>query len=417
MSPRTVFSPYARLFAAPGRLPFFLAGWLARVPISTTGLGAILLVESESGSYGLAGLVAGTIALAFSVASPQWARAMDSRGQGRVLRWAMAAYLVVGLAFVAAVLAGTPHWSWFALAALVGASEANVGSAVRARWAHVLPDADQRQTAFAFESVVDECVFVIGPPLVTFLAALVAPPAGFLTGLVLGVVGGWLLAGQESSQPPVHAPEPGVRRSRTAALTPAVVLVAVVQLAVGTVFGAMDVVVVGFAEEAGSPTTAGAALAVYAGGSLVAGLVYGVARLPGSLLTRFVGAAVLFAVAAQALLLVSSLSLLIPVAFLAGLTIAPVLVAGISLVESRTSRASLNEAIAWATVGVTLGLTLGSAVAGLAVDAWGAETAFAVPAAGAALAGVLALGGGLLLHRLPEPDPAGGRDPEREQAR
>jgi hypothetical protein len=48
--------------------------------------------------------------------------------------------------------------------------------------------------------------------------------------------------------------------------------------------------------------------------------------------------------------------------------------------------------------GLTLGVTAGSAVAGAAVDAWGAETAFAVPAVAAALAGVLALAGGRLLR-------------------
>ena len=52
----------------------------------------------------------------------------------------------------------------------------------------------------------------------------------------------------------------------------------------------MDVVVVGLRRgRRARPPSAGLALAVYAGGSLVAGLVYGVARLPGTLAARFVG--------------------------------------------------------------------------------------------------------------------------------
>jgi hypothetical protein len=47
---------------------------------------------------------------------------------------------------------------------------------------------------------------------------------------------------------------------------------------------------------------------------------------------------------------------------------------------------------------------IGSALSGAAVDAWGAETAFAVPAASAALAGVLALSGARLLRGGPAPD-------------
>jgi MFS family permease len=393
------FSPYARIFTVPGSRAFSFAGWLARVPMSTVGLGSVLLVAGETGSYGLAGAVAGTLSLAFAVGSPQWARGMDRLGQGRVLVWASIAYLVLGLSFASAVVLDAPRWSWFVLAALAGACGANVGAAVRARWSHALDDADDRQTAFAFESVVDEVVFVVGPPSITFLAALVAPPAGFVVGLLVGVSGAFWLARQEATQPPVAETAPGERRSRTSVLSPTLVVVATAYLAVGTVFGAMDVVVVGFAEVQGAPVLAGVALAAYAGGSLVSGLAYGVVRLPGTLVTRFVACAVFFGVAAQGLLLVGSLPWLVAAAFLAGLAIAPVLVAGMSLVESRVDRRALNEGLTWTSTGLTLGVTGGAALAGAAVDAWGAQDAFLVPALGAAAAGVLALVGAVVLRR------------------
>jgi MFS family permease len=398
-APRTVFAPYARLFAVPGARAFSLTGWLARLPMATVGLGSVLLVAGETGSYALAGAVSGTLALSFALASPQWARVMDRRGQGLVLRLTSVAYLVLGLAFVGVVVAGAPRWSWFVLAALSGASGANIGSVVRSRWAHVLPDQQQRQTAFAFESVVDEVVFVVGPPLVTFLAALVSPPAGFLAGLLVGVAGGLALSRQESTAPPVAAVPAGQHRKRTAVLGPALVVVAVTYLAVGVVFGAVDVVVVGFAEAEGQPAVAGVALAVYSAGSLVAGLAYGVMRLPGTLAARFLACAVLFGVAAQVLLAVGSLAWLVPAGFLAGMAISPLLVAGMSLVESRIDRSALNEGLAWTSTGLSLGVTAGAALAGAAVDSWGAETAFAVPASGAALVGLLAVAGAGLLRR------------------
>ncbi len=406
MSPRTFFSPYVRLFAVPGSGAFSFAGWLARLPMPILGLGAVLLVEGETGSYGLAGSVAGTLALVGSFASPAWARAMDRRGQGAVLRLAFTLYLLSGIAFVAAVVAGAPTWSWFVLSGLTGAFGPNVGSIVRARWAHAL-DSDGRQTAFAFESVVDEVVFVIGPPLVTLLATLINPSVGFLTGVGIGFCGGMWLSRLRETEPPVEPREPGRRGRSSALLAPAVVAVTVAYLAVGAVFGAMDVVVVAFAEHEGAPPFAGLALAVYAGGSLVAGLVYGVLRLPGTLAARFVGCAVFFGVAAQALLLARSLPLLVLVVFVAGLAIAPVLVSGMSLVESRVPRASLTEALTWVFTGLTLGVTAGSALAGAAVDSWGAQSAFAVPAVGAALAALLALAGTPLLRRAaPVPEPA-----------
>ncbi|MGY1727770.1 MFS transporter [Geodermatophilus sp. SYSU D01062] len=399
MSPRTLFGPYGRLFAVPGAVWFSLAGWVARLPLPMLGLGAVLLVEGESGSYGLAGAVSGTLALAASVGGPQWARAMDRRGQGRVLQVAMAAYLVTGLAFVGVVVADGPRWAWFALAGLTGASLPNIGALVRARWAAALEDAERRQTAFAFESVVDEVVFVVGPPLVTVLGTMVAPAAGFTTGIVLGTVGGLWLARQRATEPVAAPTSAGGGHRRPAALNAAVLLVCATYLGVGTVFGAMDVVVVGFAEEQGAPALAGLALALYAGGSLVAGLAYGVARLRGTLATRFLATAVFFGLAAQGLWAVTSLPLLVGAGFLAGLAVAPVLVSGTSLAESRVPRAALTEALAWTNTGLTLGVTAGSALAGAAVDAWGARAAFAVPALAAAGAAGLALLGAPLLRR------------------
>ena len=398
MSPRTVFSPYARLFAVPGSVAFSFAGWVARLPIPMLGLGAVLLVAGETGSYGLAGAVSGTLALSFSVASPLWARAMDRRGQGTVLRWAMTGYLLSGVAFVAAVTTGAPLWTWFVLAALCGASGPNIGSLVRARWAEALAEPDRRQTAFALEAVVDEVVFVVGPPLVTLLATLVAPPVGFLTGITLGAVGGFWLARQRATEPAVQPADPGAPSRRWAALNATVVVVAVTYAAVGTVFGAMDVVVVGFADEEGAPALAGLALAVYAFGSLLAGLLYGVARLRGSLSARFLVTAVAFGLAAQVLWGVGSLAVLVVAGFVAGTAIAPVLVSGTSLVESRVPRTALTESLSWTTTGLTLGVTAGSALAGAAVDAWGAQSAFAVPAGAAAVAALVALAGAPLLR-------------------
>src|SRR3954470_24715405 len=53
VSPRTVFSPYVRLFAVPGSAAFSVAGWVGRLPAPMLGLGAVFLVEGATGSYGL----------------------------------------------------------------------------------------------------------------------------------------------------------------------------------------------------------------------------------------------------------------------------------------------------------------------------------------------------------------------------
>lgn len=393
-----MFGPYAALLRVSGAFSFSSMGFLARLPISMTGLGAVLLVAGETGRYGIAGAVAGVLALSFALISPQVARLVDRLGQARVLRPAVMIFAAAGVGFVVAVELGAPIWTWFVLAAMTGASGPNIGSMVRARWVNALDDPIIRQTAFAFESVVDEIVFVIGPPLVTFLATAISPPVGFLTAIIIGLIGGMGFATLTSSEPPV-ARTTGGRRGRRGVLIPALVAVTITYVAVGTVFGAMDVVVVAYADEQGQIGLSGVILAVYAGGSLIAGLAYGAVTWQRGLAGRFLLTTLAFAVASLGFLLVNSLMVLAGLGFLAGATIAPVLVSGLSLVESRLPRAALTEGLAWTTTGITVGVTLGASISGSVVDAIGARSAFIVQVVGAGGAGVLATIGYVAVRR------------------
>lgn len=388
-----MLGPYGALLSVRGGPSFSSVGLLARMPISMTALGAVLLVAGETGRYGIAGVSAGVFALSFAVVSPQVSRLVDRYGQARVLRPTVLTYAVFGLAFIGAVELSWPVWSWLVLAAVTGAAQPNIGSMIRARWMSVLePDAPLRQTAFAFESVVDEIVFVIGPPLVTVLATAISPPVGFLTAVILGLVGGLILATLHDTEPAVE-PRGSGRRAPRGLLDPGLIAVTVTYLAVGVVFGAMDVVVVAYAQEQGRVELSGLILAVYAAGSLIAGLVYGAITWRRSLAFRFVATTLAFGVAASGFLLVDSLLILAGFGLLAGLTIAPVLVSGISLVESRLPRSALTEGLSWTTAGLTAGVTLGSSLSGAAVDSWGAQDSFLVQAIGGGVTFVLAAAG------------------------
>ena len=393
-----MFGPYSALLRVSGAFSFSSMGFLARMPISMTGLGAVLLIAGETGQYGIAGIIAGVLALSFAVISPQVARMVDRFGQARVLRPTVMLFGTAGVGFVVAVELNAPIWTWFVLAAITGASGPNIGSMVRARWVNVLDDPGTRQTAFAFESVVDEIVFVIGPPLVTLLATAISPPVGFLTAIIIGLIGGMGFATLSSSEPPVTRRTEG-RRGPRGVLIPALISVTITYVAVGTVFGAMDVVVVAYADEQGRIGLSGVILAVYAAGSLIAGLAYGAVAWRRGLAGRFVLTTLAFGVAASGFLLVNSLLVLAGLAFLAGATIAPVLVSGLSLVESRLPRAALTEGLSWTTTGITLGVTLGASISGSVVDAIGAERSFIVQVVGAGSAAVLAAIGYVAIRR------------------
>ena len=67
-------NPYLSLFSHPGSLAFSAAAWVARMPISMTGIGIITMLSQTSGSYWLAGAVAATFTFSMALLAPQISR-------------------------------------------------------------------------------------------------------------------------------------------------------------------------------------------------------------------------------------------------------------------------------------------------------------------------------------------------------
>jgi len=384
-----LFSTYSSLFRAGGSAAFSSTGFLARMPISMLGIGTVLMVSATTGTYGLAGVLAGAVTFAGAVGQPQIARLVDRLGQANVLRPALLAHGLFLAGMIAAVQLDWPVWSWFLLGMLGGATQPSIGSMVRARWAHVIKDDNRRQTAFAFESVLDEVVFVIGPPLATFLATSVDPAAGLVTAICFAIGGGFLFAAQRGTQPPVHRAADVVPRRDV--VTRGLVGVCLTFLGAGAVFGSVEVIVVAFADERGQKGLAGVVLACYAAGSLISGLLYGARRWRRRLSDRFILAATGFGLATVLPLAANSVAVLSPLIFLTGLAIAPVLITGLSLVERLVPRRALTEGLTWSITALTVGVTAGAATAGPLIDAYGASTAFRLSAAAAILTAIAAV--------------------------
>ncbi|NIQ57566.1 MAG: MFS transporter, partial [Gammaproteobacteria bacterium] len=104
-----------------------------------------------------------------------------------------------------------------AAAAATGLTFPQIGALVRARWAR-LHTAPRLSTAFAWESVLDEVVYVVGPLLAVFLATGVHPLGGLAAVLALTVGGGYAFAAQRATEPAVRAHAPGGARDRLPAV-------------------------------------------------------------------------------------------------------------------------------------------------------------------------------------------------------
>lgn len=398
----TTLAPYRRILARPGTLRFSLAAVVARLPISMVGLGIVLLVEAETGSYGLAGSVSAVGLVANAAAAVVQGRLIDRLGQSRVLPVAITIWGVSLAALMWSVESDRPLGVTFALAAVSGAALPGVGSCVRARWAHVLDDAGEVQTAFALEGVLDETVFVVGPILATVLATAVHPVAGLTTALVVGLVFTLVFAAQRATEPPPH---PVTRSAPVVARMPwaTVLPLAVSCLALGTLFGAAEVTTVAFADERDSQGVAGVLLACWAAGSLIAGVITGAVHWRRGPVVRLrVGAAALTTLMVP-LYFVHSMVLMAGVLFVAGFAIAPTLIAQMSLAEQTVPPSRLTEGMAILHTGIVAGVAPGAAIAGIVVDAAGASPAYLVSVA----AGVVALLAGLVV-RVPSSLPPRG---------
>ncbi|MPZ93976.1 MAG: MFS transporter [Propionibacteriales bacterium] len=385
-----MFSSYRHVLSRPGALAFTSAAFVGRLPIAMVGLGIVLMVEHHTGSYGLAGSVSATYVVANAVTAPVLARLVDRRGQRRVLPLAIGGYGAALALLMWAVPQGAPIVVAFVLAALTGGAMPPIGSSVRARWTHLLRGRPELQTAYAIEGVVDEVIFMVGPVVVIALATTVTPVVGLAAPLVLGVGGTVLLAAQRATEPPVDPRDPRVTTRSPLGWRLLLPLI-VACVALGSLFGSAEVVTIAFTDEAGRPGTAAVLLAVWALGSLLAGLVTGAVTWRAAPLHRFKLGALALAVTMSPLPFVDSIPVLGLVLFVAGFAIAPTMIASIGAVQATVPPARLTEGIAWVTTGLTAGVAPGAALAGRVVDVSGASAAFWVSAVSGLVAAALAL--------------------------
>lgn len=385
-----MLTSYRRVFSHPGAIAFSATGVLGRLPISMMTLGIVLLISALTGSYALAGQVSAAYVIGNAAFAVPHGRLTDRYGQGRVLVVDSVAFSLTSTLMIVAV---TEEWSapWPHLAGLLaGAAVPQIGTMVRGRWAHLLQAENERHTAFAVEGVAEEVVFVTGPALVTLLSTGFAPQAGLVVAVVAGTVGALALAVQRRTEPPAHPRDPAVVPSPM----PWAMLVPLTggALALGSMFGALEVASVAFADDVGHRALSGLMLGAFSMGSLIAGVAAGLRAWQHGPLQRVrVGLGVL-AVGTLSLPFLSSLVGATVALFLTGLALAPTLIALFSLIEASVPRERLNEAMGFVQTGVGAGIAPGAWLAGVVADRSGGSAAYWVCTVSAMLAALALLG-------------------------
>jgi MFS family permease len=386
---------YGALFRVPHVRRLVLSGMLARLPMGMIGLALLLLVRENGGSYAAAGAVSGLYFVATAIGAPISGRLVDRRGQARILRSRAVSFpaLLVGVCALALLDAPLPLIG--AAAAAAGGLMPPVGASLRSLWPRMFADAELRAAAYALEASLQEITFIVGPLLVALLTAAASPVLALGVAAVVGGVGTMLIALAE----PVRAWRPEEERHAASILgaleSRGVLTIIGLSGCLGLGFGATEVGFPAFAELHGGAELGSIPLSLFAGGSLVGGLVAG-ARVTMPPLRLLRVSAVLLTLGLALPLLGWSLPSMGVLAFLAGLAIAPVVMSAYGLVDAVAARGTAAEAFSWITTAVFAGFSVGMALGGTLIDAYGAKSSFVLGTASAALGAVfVAVGPGL----------------------
>lgn len=380
--------PYGALLRLPGVGRLFAVSFVARIPHAMTGVVLTLhVVTALDRGYAQAGLVAGAMTVGMAVGAPWRGRLVDRLG----LRRAIAPSIVIE----SAVWVVAPHLSYEALvvaAVVAGLFLVPVFSVTRQSLSVMVPLAQQR-SAFALDSVAVELTFMLAPVLGVVLATQVSTSVALTvvgsTTVLAGVLLFWANPPTRSAAPADATP--AVAGARARVLGPDLVVVLLAALAASFVLVGTDVSLVAALNDEGRAADVGWMIALWAGGSVVGGLVHG---------ARHRSPSPLALVAILALATVPAAFAPVPVwlalaVVLAGLPCAPALASINATLVRLVPEHRRGEVMGWSGTMSTVGNALGAPLCGWVIDHGTPGHGFLTAAA---VGGAVAVGGLVVLR-------------------
>ncbi len=384
---KTVFVQYAVLPRLAGR-SFLPLAFLARLPISMTQIGTVVLVSTTFGSITAGGIAAGFLAAGAAVGGPAVGQLADRFGQRTVMLTASLLNAMATLGLVALVLSHSSIAFVYAVAMISGASTPQIGSMVRARWVRMAGGGAHLGYAMSYEGAADETAFVLGPAAVSLTTALASPALAMITAAVLVGVFGSLVALHPTATAAPHS-----TTSRTGAIwrNPRVIALVLGSMAIGCFFGGMQTGVAGMATAAGMAGAAGGLYAIMGIGSAVAGLSCAALPVRFALHHRLVLFAAALAVLSIPLLLISGVPAMIAVMVPLGCAVGPYVITLFSMAEREVSAHKAAGVMTLLSSGLVVGYAVGSTIGGRLADSATPAAAFTVSAAAMAIGTLIAV--------------------------
>ncbi|MEG0161233.1 MAG: MFS transporter [Aurantimicrobium sp.] len=372
---------YLELLRVRGVTRVLLSQLLARFPHGMLSIAFLIHVEQVHHSYAAAGLVVAAISLGEAIAGPISSRLMARWGM-RPLLSVMTIVAVITLSSMAIFPLSVP--ALVVLGFIGGCSFPPIQPAVRTIYPKLVPNR-LLTPLFSLDASAQEIIWIVGPVLTTFVALRVGSVEAVLAAMAFLAAGGlWFITSPSVGQ--VRIPM-SKRRLGGVLSRPPVIISTLLGLALVACFAAVEAGIIGLFGEDGPE--AGWILAIYALSSLVGGLAWGHREIaPWSMTRRLL---LVFAGLAAASLS-SDFWWLAVTLFISGLGVAPALTVLFANVSATMKFSETAESYAWIGSGQLIGAGLGSAVAGLCIDHFGAQTAIIAATLFALITAIGALG-------------------------
>lgn len=390
-----VLRPYRELAAIPHLPRLLLWSMVGRIHLPGTPLAVSFLIAGWTGSYAVAGVVGGALTLGMGVAGPLRGRAADRSPAGRLLLVTSAGY-GVGIAVLGVLPAVLPGSAW-PVAVVVGFVTGSFTPPVTAMSRASFPrlaTGPAQSAVYTVEASMQEVMYIVSPALAaTVVAVWNAQAALWLSGAlaVFGALGfGGALRRAGLDKPVAREVKPG---GRTLLRDGSLVLALVTALFMVASLVSIDMVIIAWARDLGSPGMAGVLTAVWGIGSVLGGLIAG--GFAGQ--ARFTRRMLVMALGIAPLVLVlppvrepSSAWLIGLVLGVGGMAIAPAIAANNQRISGLAPDDRKAEAFGWMGTFTTAGSALALPVAGSLLDHSGPAAAAGASAAAAFVGALLA---------------------------
>lgn len=356
-----------------------MAQLTARFPFGMLSIAMLLHIELTYGNYTAAGIVLAAESIGQAISGPVTSRLMGRWGMRPVLS---VTSIVCSMMIAAIALIHMPIWAIAVVAFALGLTTPPVTPAVRTIYPKMVPSR-QLSGLFSLDASAQEIIWIIGPVVAVFVSTQISTTVGLLVAMSFMLLGGlWFIASPEVGRVRI----PLSRRRIGAVLSrPTVIVATIIGFLFVASFAAVEAgIVAAFGHEG---IDSGIVLAIFSLGSIVGGLLIGGRQIaPWSLFWR------ILIVAGGTLLCLFSLDMwwLSLVMFFGGLGVAPSLAAIFTIVSSSVKFSETAEAFGWVGTGQLMGVALGSAFAGFAIDRFGPNGAIATSAAFLVLAAIAA---------------------------